>query len=54
MQAPVEQTQAPMEAASWKPMQTSSFNPGSVAEFIPKGKMVATQEQFPDLADDMD
>ena len=46
MQAPVEQTQAlpAMDAAAWKPMSAASFNPGSVTEFIPKGKMVATQE----------
>ena len=40
-----------LDPAAWKPMETSAFNPGSVTEFIPKGKMVATQEQFPDLAD---
>jgi hypothetical protein len=44
MQAPVEQIQTPMEPASWKPMEISAFKPGNVAEFIPKGKMVATQE----------
>jgi len=38
-----------MEAAKWS--NTSSFNPSGAAEFVPKGKMVATKEQFPDLAD---
>lgn len=27
----------------------ASFNLGGAGEFIPKGKMVATKEQFPDL-----
>ena len=27
----------------------ASFNLSSTTEFIPKGKMVTTQEQFPDL-----
>jgi hypothetical protein len=39
-----------MEAAEWKPMETS-FKAGGASEFIPKGKMVATSEQFPDLDD---
>ena len=52
VQAPVEQTPIEplkMEPAAWKPMETSAFKAGGVAEFIPKGKMVATQEQFPDF-----
>lgn len=50
MQAPA-QAQAPIEAAEWKPMETS-FKSGGASEFIPKGKMVATSEQFPDFDDD--
>jgi hypothetical protein len=47
MQAPVQE-HTPMEPmklepAKWEPMG-SSFKPDGVAEFIPKGKMVATQE----------
>lgn len=38
-----------LEKAQWK--NTSSFNPTTATEFIPKNKMVATKEQFPDLDD---
>lgn len=39
-----------LDKAAWAPMSTS-FNPNKVTEFIPKGKMVNTAEQFPDLND---
>jgi hypothetical protein len=40
--------QAQQEAGN---LGAASFNMSSTSEFIPKGKMVATKEQFPDLGD---
>jgi hypothetical protein len=58
---PQQQTTPAFDPSKIEPMQVptteagnlgaASFNLGGAGEFIPKGKMVATKEQFPDLGD---
>jgi hypothetical protein len=50
MQAPVETIAPAADPIAMAPMKMDSANfKLSGNEFIPKGKMVATKEQFPDL-----
>jgi len=49
MQLPANETPAAAGGSEEMSLGAASFNVGSTNEFIPKGKMVATQEQFPDF-----
>jgi len=49
--APAQTQPMALDKAQWAPMEATAFNANKVTEFVPKGKMVATKEQFPDLAD---